>query len=344
MKNLFLTIVSMVLVSVSLSAQQAIDLSGEWAFQTDPQETGIALKAFSKPLADKILLPASMPERLKGDIVTAETEWTCSIYDSTYYQSPAMAKYRQEGNVKFPFFLTPVRYYKGIAWYSRDVAVPAGWKGQRVVLFLERAHIQTTLWVDGRKVGSEASLNTPHEYDITAYVKPGSTHHLAIAVDNTLRPEYNPGKDSHSVTDQTQGNWNGIVGKIELRTTPKAYFSDIQVYPDIHAKTAEVKMKIRSAKALSGKVTLSAEAYNTESRHSVSPVTASVALKAGENEVSMTLPMGEGMLLWDEFTPNLYRLSAQLATSAGKDDQQVRFGMREFSIEGKYFYINGRSI
>ena len=196
----------MALSSVSLSAQQRIDLSGEWAFETDPQETGIVRKAFSKPLADKILLPASMPERLKGDIVTANTEWTGSIYDSTYYRSPSMAKYRQEGNVKFPFFLTPVRYYKGLAWYSRDVEVPSGWKGRRVVLFLERAHIQTTLWVDGKRVGSEASLTTPHEYDITAYVKAGSTHHLAISVDNALKPEYNPGKDSHSVSDQTRCN------------------------------------------------------------------------------------------------------------------------------------------
>ena len=52
--------------------------------------------------------------------------------------------------------------------------------------------------------------------------------------------------------------------------------------------------------------------------------------------------MGEGMLLWDEFTPNLYKLSARLSSKAGEDDQQVRFGMREFTIEGKYFYINGR--
>ena len=109
MRKIVLTLVSAALVSLGLSAQQTIDLSGEWGFQTDPQETGIAAKAFQKPLADQILLPGSMPQRLKGDIVTANTEWTGSIYDSTYYRSPSMAKYRREGNVKFPFFLTPVR-------------------------------------------------------------------------------------------------------------------------------------------------------------------------------------------------------------------------------------------
>ncbi len=342
MKKIFSTIAVLALVQLCLSAQQSIDLSGEWGFQTDPQETGAALKVFNGSLSDCIELPASMPQRLKGDIVTAETEWTCSIYDSTYYRSPSMAVYRKEGNVKFPFFLTPARYYKGLAWYSRDVDVPASWKGERIVLFLERAHIKTTVWVNGRKVGSETSLNTPHEYDITGFVKPGSRQHIAISVDNTLRAEYNPGKDSHSVSDQTQGNWNGIVGKIELRTTPKTYFSDIQIYPDIHTKTAEVRMKISSDKALPGKVTLSAEAYNSESSHSVDPVTAPVSIKKGETEFTMTLSMGEGMLLWDEFSPNLYRLSARLATGAGNHDEKVRFGMREFSIEGKYFYINGR--
>lgn len=342
MKKIIASFASLALICLCAHAQQSIDLSGEWEFQTDRQESGISSKIFNRHLEDHIQLPASMPQRLKGDIVTAHTEWTGSIYDSTYYVSPSMAKYRQEGNVKYPFFLTPVRYYKGLAWYSREVSVPADWKGRRVVLFLERPHIESTVWVDGRKVGSENTLNTPHEYDITAFVKPGGTHRVAISVNNKLKPEYNPGKDSHSVSDQTQGNWNGIVGKIELRSTPKAYFSDIQIYPDIHSKTAEVKMSIVSDKALKGSVTLSAKSYNSSSQHSVSPVSIPVSVKKGTTELTMTLPMGDGMLLWDEFEPNLYKLSAQLSTGAGKDEQLVRFGMREFKIEGKYFYINGR--
>lgn len=44
-----------------------------------------------------------MPEKLKGDEVTARTRWTGSLYDSSYYFNPYMEKYRIEGQVKLPF-------------------------------------------------------------------------------------------------------------------------------------------------------------------------------------------------------------------------------------------------
>jgi DNA-binding FrmR family transcriptional regulator len=41
-----------------------------------------------------------MPEKLKGDEVTARTRWTGSLYDSSYYFNPYMEKYRIEGQVR----------------------------------------------------------------------------------------------------------------------------------------------------------------------------------------------------------------------------------------------------
>ena len=76
------------------------------------------------------------------------------------------------------------------------------------------------------------SLCVPHQYDITRYVRPGKCT-ITIRVDNRIK-EINVGPDSHSITDQTQGNWNGIVGRICLQTTPKTYFDDIQILSLIH--------------------------------------------------------------------------------------------------------------
>ena len=45
-----------------------------------------------------------------------------------------IAPYRQPGNIKLPFWLTPDKYYVGPAWYSRDIVIPAGWKGKDVHL------------------------------------------------------------------------------------------------------------------------------------------------------------------------------------------------------------------
>jgi hypothetical protein len=209
------------------TAQEPIDLAGSWAFSTGEEPV----------LNDRITLPNSMITAGKGDDVTAQTQWTGSTYDSSYYFNPAMERYRVEGNVKFPFFLTPKKHYVGTAWYERSVTIPRSWKKCPVLLYLERPHIETTVFVNGREVGHQLSLSTPHEYDITSFVRFGRENTIRIRVYNGIE-NVGVGQDSHSVTDQTQGNWNGIVGRIELQSgeaTPA-----IRVVPDIAARCVAI--------------------------------------------------------------------------------------------------------
>lgn len=340
MKRFFYLLVWLAALLLPLSAQNVMDLSGTWAFQIDRSEVGVSEKWFQRELADSIHLPGSMPEKWKGDEITVKTNWTGSLYDSSYYYNPKMAPYRQEGNVKFPFFLTPVRHYVGVAWYQKEVVIPASWKGKRVVLSLERPHIMTTLWVDDKEVGRCNSFSVPHVFDLTALLSKGK-HRLTVRVDNTLCEEYNVGKDSHSITDQTQGNWNGIVGKMTLTAGEMNRMEDLQVYPDIHAKKAVLKLSVTAEKQCKGMITLSAEAFNGAS-DKVPAVTKEVALAKGVNQIEIELPMGEEMHLWDEFTPVLYQLHAELTVGKATDRRETTFGMREFTIEGKWFYVNGR--
>ena len=209
-------------------AQQTIDLSGKWNFTIEKEASS----------DDFVMLPGSMQTNGKGNEVTANTIWTGSTYDSSYYFNPFMAKYRMEGNVKYPFFLTPNKHYVGAACYKRTVNIPKTWKKKRVWLFLERPHIETIVSVNGREVGHQMSLSTPHEYDITDFVRTGTDNVIAIQVYNGIE-NVGVGQDSHSVTDQTQGNWNGITGRIELRTSPQPR---IRIQPDIASREVVVKI------------------------------------------------------------------------------------------------------
>jgi len=188
-------------------AQQCIDLAGTWKFSVGETAN----------YDDTVTLPGSMLTNGKGNDVSVSTRWTGSLYDSSYYFNPYMAKYRVEGSMKFPFFLTPDKHYVGKAWYMRTVNVPKSWKKQRVILYLERPHIETTVYVNDQEAGHQMSLSAPHQYDVTRFIKPGKQNKIAICVYNGIE-NVCVGQDSHSVTDQTQGNWNGIVGRIELRT------------------------------------------------------------------------------------------------------------------------------
>lgn len=314
------------------------DLSGNWQFQIDREDAGIVEKWFSKRLTDEIYLPGSMAENRKGDEVTLHTQWTASIYDSSFFFNPRLEKYRVQENLKLPFWLTPVKYYVGVAWYQREISIPADWKSRRIFLSLERPHTETLLWINNKEVGMQNSLSVPHQYEISDYLTPGSNR-ITIRVDNRTKA-IDVGKDSHSITDQTQGNWNGIVGKIALQTTPPTYIEDMQVYPDLQGEIAIVKINL-IGKA-SGTIRLEAESFNSGRNDKIAPVTQSFNAVNGITSVEMELPMGNDFLTWDEFEPNLYRLTATLTTREGTDVQTTRFGMREFTIDGKYFYVNGR--
>ena len=119
-------------------AQEVISLEGAWDFKT---ESSPDFNFREATFDDYVILPGSMLTNGKGNPVSVMTPWTGSLYDSSYYFNPYMEKYRQEGQMKFPFFLTPERHYVGAAWYRRTVYVPKNWNDRRITLFLERAHI-----------------------------------------------------------------------------------------------------------------------------------------------------------------------------------------------------------
>ncbi len=315
-----------------------IDMKGEWMFAMGD----------TPAYSETITLPGSMLTNGKGNAVSIHTQWTGSLYDSSFYFNPAMERYRVEGQMKFPFFLTPEKHYTGNAWYKRSVDIPKSWKKKRVMLHLERPHIETTVIVNGQQAGRDSSLSVPHEFDITGYIKPGKTNTIEVKVYNGIE-NVCVGQDSHSVTDQTQGNWNGIAGNIYLEALPTLHIKDVQIYPII--KTSEVEIKT----VLSGDAKTDAKHFEGkdilfEILDSDGKVVSSRKMslkrengneskgKAGNTySIAPKLHIGNA-LLWDEFTPNLY--TARVSYNGHTVEET--FGMREISIDGRQFYINGR--
>ncbi len=211
------------------AAQDVIDLSGTWQLQ-------------SRLAATTMTLPGSTLTNGIGDEVTVSTRWTGSLYDSSYYFNPYMERYRKAGQMKFPFFLTPARHFVGEATYCRIVSIPRTWKGRQITLYLERPHIETTLFVNGKEVGHQMSLSVPHQYDVTAFLRPGHDNEITIRVYNGIE-NVCVGQDSHSVTDQTQGNWNGIAGRMELRAEPLIWRR--RVATDLTTQTAHITINDR---------------------------------------------------------------------------------------------------
>ncbi len=64
------------------------------------------------------------------------------------------------------------------------------------------------------------------------------------------------GNNAHSVSDHTQGNWNGIAGRIELQATDPVWIDDVRVYPNIKDKTVKVNVSIGNSTGAAGAGTL----------------------------------------------------------------------------------------
>jgi hypothetical protein len=326
--------------SCDAQVKNQIDLSGTWRFQVDSLDKGVSEKWFDQKLNDQINLPGSMTTNGKGNDITINTPWTGSIVDSSWFFKPEYAKYRQPGNIKVPFWLQPLKYYKGAAWYQKTVTIPSSWKGKYIEFFIERSHWETVVWVDDHEVGMQNSLGTPHDFDLSELLSPG-THTITVRVDNRVK-DFNVGQNSHSISDHTQTNWNGMIGKIFIAARPAVYLDDIQLYPDLKNKQVLAKIKIKNLNRStnSGYIELMATSANAHSQK-LPPLKKPVKIEADSTEIEVVYPMGSEPLLWDEFHPNLYSLKVNLVTKNGTDKKTVDFGMREFKTEGTHFTING---
>lgn len=354
MKRIFVHILFFFIAVFVLAQQNTLDLSGEWRFQMDPQGTLTA----SSELNDKIVLPGSMPQRDKGLRPSVNTVWTGSLYDSSYFYNPHMEKYRRPDNFKLPFFLTPDRHYVGDAWYSKSVVVPASFQGKRIMLHLERPHITTTLFIDGKQVGTQNSLSVAHEYDVTPYVTPGKNADICLKINNDA-DKVGVGQDSHSVTDQTQGNWNGVAGCMELRAYPVVRIAHMDVFTE--AETKQVRVNLTLVKDVPQTMIChvnlgyangplrTEQGVEQGARYQIYDG-AQVQLLRDTTVVVMPAVNFPQLQLWDEFNPKLYTLKAFLF-DVNNDEQDVSnpihtcattFGIRTITTRGKDILVNGR--
>lgn len=325
MKRYTLLLLACFFFFTTIHAQKTIDLKGTWQFHQGGEDLPARFD-------DTISLPGSMLTNGKGDEVTLQTPWMMQIDEhNPYYHGDFYARYRQPGNIKVPFILQPDKYYVGPAWYQRTVDIPKSWKGQVIKLGLERAHWKTVVYVDGKRIGTNNNLCAPQDYDLSASLTPGR-HTLSILVDNRIK-DIDPGENGHSISDNTQGLWNGIVGDISLKALPQVHFDRVDVYPLLSAHTMTVKMNVVNAgrKAAKSDLLVGGQSFR-------------VTLQPGDNAVEKTIPMPEGVKYWDEFHPNLYQLRVAVSMKKGQDERVITYGCREWSNQNGVLTLNGHPV
>jgi hypothetical protein len=299
------------------TAARLLDLSGSWRFSL-----GIPEPAFPQGglpeinYTDSIALPGTTETRDKGPL----------------------------NNEALPGQLTRVRKFEGPAWYEREVDIPASWAGRRVILTLERSKL-TQVWFDGRPCGSQLLFGAPQRYDLSSVVSPGR-HRLSILVDNRLK-HWPLSSDIHQYSDGTQTNWNGIIGRIELSATDLLWLDEVQAHPNFAARSFTLKIRIAKRSGADAACSLSAQAesFNHEGTPQViAPRVIKTDVTGPSQELQLELPLGSGALLWDEFSPALYRVKIRLDSAEGSDERTLELGLREIKTRDAQFCVNDRTV
>ena len=211
--------------------------------------------------------------------------------------------------------LTRKHSFIGEAKYQREITITKEMAGKPLELLLERVMWLSRLLIDGQDAGQiQESLVSPHVFHIKGLTE--GKHTLTLFIDNRKLHEISVDNLAHSYTNDTQIMWNGVLGRMELNVAP--VITDVQIYPDIEKQ--QVSIKVRGSAADYG---------FTLDGCSVVPT------KVGDGEY--VLPISN-MKLWDEFTPNLYTLTA---TTLPSSSLSVSFGMRSFKAKGNRLLING---
>lgn len=268
------------------------NLNGAWAFELDPKDAGIREKWFS-----------------------------------------GQRRFRRSIQVPFPWGspLSGVPDSADIAWYKRSIRVPASWKGKRTFLTIGASDWKTTVYLDGRELGSHEGGYTPFSFDLTPYLKYGQAQNLTIRADDVRRPFALYGKQGY-------GNARGIWQTVYLESRGNTYLDAVRFTPDIDAGNVQVTVFLATPAPKNTAVQV-----DISGNGQVFKATSQIA--AGQTSASFEVNM-PGARLWSLDDPFLYDATIQVA------DDQVKsyFGMRKISVtnlpgtEYPYVAINNQPV
>ena len=326
-------VLALLFIAASVCSARPLFLDGIWRFALDPTDAGEKQLWYNQRLPFQIKLPGILQSQYNGlPPISTSTPWVLSLYDRFWYLREDYKPYATAGRVKIPFMSQPPRHYLGAAWYQRDISVDRYQVDRRFVLTLERPHWETSVWIDGKKIGSDQSLVAPHIYDLGTLS--AGRHQITIRVDNRMIMPYRP--DAHSVSDSLGASWNGIVGRIQLDDTGRVWIDSAQAFPNLERKSMLIKVRIGNQTGLSGSGTLTAIWPDI----GVVPVTWDD--KGGTAEVEV--PLRQEQATWDEFNPKLHPLRLWLRGTGVEEYYDMKVGLRELKAVGKEFVLNGRPI
>lgn len=216
------------------------------------------------------------------------------------------------------------------SFWERKITLPGAWRDRRFELHFDDFSEETArLFVNGKFVAEFGG---------------GRPHTIAVPAENFRFDQEN---DLQLIVTGASHRWawRGIKGNLTLRAMPTLSIAEPFIIPSVADRTLTIKAKVRNFGTQSRSIRLAAavEGKNAPAAFESKEMT----LRPGEErEMSLSTPWNNAQE-WTHLTPYLYRATLSAVDAKGKTIDQlapIRFGFRDFKIEGKNYKLNGKTI
>ncbi|MGM9704489.1 MAG: glycoside hydrolase family 2 protein, partial [Prevotella sp.] len=282
------------------------------------------------------------PQFERADWVNLNGTWSFS-YD--YGRSGHQRNYQNskgfDGKIIVPF--CPESSLSGVKntdfintiWYQRQLNIPAGWDGKKILLNFGAVDYEAHIYIDGRRVMRHYGSGSSFSCDITKYVKAGQSHNLVLMVNDNLRDrkqtggkqcfDYHSGGCSYTrVTGIWQTVWMEAVDNEGLKSvfaTPDIDQSQLVIRPQFYGENTANKLVVT--------------VY--DGKKAVATKTVSCT-----NNSVVVLPISK-MKLWSPESPYLYDVTYKVVKNGKTIDEVKSYaGMRKVHVANGYFYLNNK--
>lgn len=240
-------------------------------------------------------------------------------------------KFTKTISVPFPWGspLSGVKDEADIAWYSKKITVKPEWKNKRVFVTIGASDWKTTVWLDGKELGSHEGGYTPFSFELTN-LKHGTAQNLVIRVDDKRRDFTLYGKQGY-------GNARGLWQTIYVEARGQNFLDAVHFTPDIDKNQVKVTAYLGNSATKDLDLELTIGGNQKILIREIFP--------KGKTQHSFIVPILTPRL-WTLEDPYLYETNVKLAD----DEVKSYFGMRKISTVNlpntnyKYIALNNKPV
>ena len=243
------------------------------------------------------------------------------------------ATFSDKINVPFPWgsTLSGVKDKADIAWYKREITISPEWKNKRTFLTIGASDWETTVWLDGRLLGTHQGGYTPFSFELTEHLKYGQSQKLVVRADDKRRNFTLYGKQGY-------GNARGMWQTVYVEARGKVHIDAIHFTPDIDHELVTATVYLANETTTDTPLSISIKTSGV-------PVVKEIILPKGKDKalVPISIPQPH---LWSLDDPYLYEAEVKL----GDDVVKTYFGMRKISVvnlpgtEFPYVALNNKPV